>query len=50
MWLVCPGLAGVLGLLKEKGELNANKTLLWGGRNNDKSKNALQVGWHAGIG
>ena len=42
------GLAGALALLKEKGNVGSDN-ITWAGRNNDKSKNALQVryveGW-----
>lgn len=37
------GLAGALALLKEKGNVGSHN-ITWAGRNNDKSKNALQVG------
>ena len=40
--LSAPGLASVLNLLKEKGELSRDR-LQWSGRNTDKSKVALQV-------
>eukprot|EP00798_Chlamydomonas_sp_ICE-L_P011063 gene11063-18670_t len=36
-----PGLAGVLGLLKDKGEFTKDR-IVWAGRNHDKSKVALQ--------
>lgn len=46
--LVGRGLAGVLGMLNEKGALK--EQVEWSGRNNDKSKNATQVGgWGCGV-
>ena len=36
------GLAGALALLKDKGNIGSHN-ITWAGRNNDKSKNALQV-------
>ncbi len=45
--LVGRGLAGVLGMLNEKGALK--EQVEYSGRNNDKSKNATQVGgWGSG--
>lgn len=39
---VFAGLASALGLLKERGRLNMESHMVWAGRTNDRSKNALQ--------
>lgn len=36
------GLGGALALLKERGELNQSKAIVWSGRNNDMKPGKLQ--------
>jgi len=37
------GLGGALALLKERGELNQSKAIVWSGRNNDMKPGKLEV-------